>query len=333
MTFISLETPVRCHAPASCDDKEFFTNMRAKLQPWHLGAALILICAAALGTLYYLRSRSVATPRAMLACLPRSGAVSLYLDVDGLRRSGIMDLIAGSKAVEDLEYQKFVEGTGFDYRRDLEGLAGAFSGKNSHLVLRGSFNWKRIDAYAIAEGGTCNNSVCRVATSDGRFVSFYPLRSDAMAIAISADEWAAMSIAAHPSAKGLAMPDQPIWMSVAGPALRDVAAVPTGARSFISPLESAENIIISIGPSDNRLQVNLNVLCTSDTAAADLVAKLEGATNMLRKMLDREKQRPNPRDLSSILIAGTFRRDGRRVTGEWPMQRDFVEAVVSGSVN
>jgi hypothetical protein len=307
--------------------------MRSKLQPWHLGAALVLTCVAVLATLYYVRSRSVATPRAMLACLPRSGAVSLYLDVEGLRRSGIMDLIAGSKAVEDLEYQKFVDGTGFDYRRDLEGVAATFSGKNSHLVLRGSFDWKRIDAYAMAQGGTCNNSVCRVAASGGRFFSFYPLRSNAMAIAISFDEWAAMSIAPHTSPSDAPMPDQPLWMSVTGPALRDVAAVPTGAQSFVSPLESAENIILSIGPSNNNLQVNLNVLCASEATASDLVTKLEGATNMLRKMLDREQMKPNPRDLSSILVAGAFRRDGRRVIGLWPMQRDFVEAVVSGSVN
>ncbi|MDQ6741069.1 MAG: hypothetical protein M3021_12120 [Actinomycetota bacterium] len=307
--------------------------MRSKLQPWHLGAALILICVAVLGTLYFLRSRSVATPSSMLSCLPRTGAVSLYLDMEGLRRAGIVDLIAGSKAMEDLEYQKFVEGTGFNYRRDLDAVAGAFSGRNSYLVLRGSFDWKRIDAYAIAQGGTCNNSVCRVAASEGRYLSFYPLRSNAMAMAVSSDEWAALSISAHPPAAGLQAPDQPIWLSVSGPALRDVSAVPTGARSFISPLESAENIIMSIGPSDDRLQVHMDVLCDSDTAAADLVTKLEGATNMLRKMLDREKVKPNPRDLSSILTAGNFRREGRRVTGSWPMQRDFVEAVVSGSVN
>src|ERR1700736_1972308 len=98
--------------------------MRTKLQPWHLVAAVILLCGGVLGTLYWMRSRTAASPRAMLACLPRTGAVAVYLDGEGLRRSGVLDLITGSKATEDLEYQKFVEGTGFDYRRDLEALAG-----------------------------------------------------------------------------------------------------------------------------------------------------------------------------------------------------------------
>lgn len=306
--------------------------MRVKFQPWHLAAALILVCGGVLGALSYMRSRGVSSPRAMLACLPRSGAIAVYLDVKGLRQAGIVDLFAGSKATEDLEYQRFVEGTGFDYRRDLDAVAGTFSGKNTHLVLKGTFDWKRMTNYAMAQNGTCNNSVCRVA-SNGRFVSFYPLRPNAMAIAFSMDEWAALDIAPHPLPANLAIPDQPIWFNVAGPALRDVQMLPTGARSFVSPLETAENVILSIGPTEDRLRVSLNVLCASETAASDLVTKLEGATNMLRKMLEREHMKPSARDLSGILIAGTFRREDRRVVGEWPMKRDFIEAIASGSVD
>jgi hypothetical protein len=269
----------------------------------------------------------------MLACLPRTGAVAVYLDVEGLRRSGVLDLIAGSKATEDLEYQKFVEGTGFDYRRDLEALAGSFSGRNSHLVLRGAFDWKRLGAYAAAQGGKCNNTVCRVPVTNGRFLSYYPLRSNAMAISISNDEWAALDISQRSSLEGAAVPDQPIWLSVTGSSLRDVSSLPTGAQSFVSPLESADSIVVSIGPSDNRLQVNLKVECASDAAATELVTKLQGATEMLRKLLERDNMKPNPRDLSGILVAGVFHREGNRVVGGWPMQRDFIEALASGSVN
>src|SRR3974377_196402 len=272
--------------------------MRTKLKPWHLVAALVLICGGILGVLGYLRWRKVATPRAMLACLPRSGAVTVYLDVSSLRRAGIMDLITGSKATEDLEYQKFVEGTGFDYRRDLDALAGAFSGDNSRMVLRGTFDWKRLNAYTVSQGGKCNNAVCRVAASTQLFISYYPLPSNAMAIAVSSDDWAVTDIAPHQTPDDLPVPDQPIWISVSGEALRDVNTLPAGARSFVSPLESAERILLSIGPSERSLQVNLNVLCASESAASDLATKLEGATNVLRKTLEREKMKPNPRDLS-----------------------------------
>ena len=93
---------------------------------------------------------------------------------------------------------------------------------------------------------SCNNSVCRVPGENGRYTSFYPLRTDAMAIAFSRDEWATLDISPHPAPEGAETPDQPIWISVAGPALRDVTALPAGARSFVSPLESAKNVTVAI---------------------------------------------------------------------------------------
>lgn len=307
--------------------------MRKNLKPWHLIAALIVICGGGLGSLYYFRTRAVSTPTAMVSCLPRSGAVLVYLDVKTLRDAGILDLLVGSKATEELEYRQFVENTGFDYRRDLSAIAGAFSQGSAHLVLRGNFDWKRMNAYAVAQGGTCNNSVCRVPGTNGRFTSFYPLRTNAMAIAFSQDEWAALDISPRRVPDEMAAPDQPIWILVTGPALRDVTALPAGARSFVSPLESARNITVAIGPTDNRLQVSLRVECPSDAAAADVVSQLQSATDLLRKMLARENMQPSPRDLSGVLVNGTFRREDRRVFGQWPMQRDFIEAIASGSVN
>ncbi len=314
--------------------------MRTKIKPWHMVGALLLTVIGVLGALYFTRWRSVSSPRAMMACLPRAGAVTVFIDMQKLRAAGILDLIAGTRATEEIEYQEFVDGTRFDYRRDLDGIAASFAGKTSYLLLRGHFNWKRLMAYAVAKGGVCTNSVCRVPGNLSRYVSFYPVRSDTMAIAFSSDEWAALDItprAASPN--NLAEPDQPIWLSVTGPALRDVTALPSGARSFVSPLESADNIIVSIGSTQSggskpdHLDVNLSVLCASESAASDLVVQLEGATNMLRRMLDREKQHASPRDLSGLLVAGTFRRDNRRVYGQWPMHREFIEAIASGSVD
>jgi hypothetical protein len=305
--------------------------MRTKLQPWHLVAVLVVLCGGVLGILAWWRWRAVATPSAMLACLPRSGSVSVYLDVAALRRAGIMDLVTGSKATEDLEYQQFVDGTGFDYRRDLDALAGAFTRRESRLVLRGTFDWKRLNAYTASQGGKCNNTVCRIAVSDQRYISYYPLRANTMAIAISSNDWAAMEIAPHQAVGGVPTPNQPVWISVSGAALRDVSGLPAGARSFVSPLESAENILLSIGSSDNSLKLNLDVRCASEPQASELVTRLEGATDMLRKLLAREKMRPNPRDLSGVLVGGNFRREGSRVTGGWPIQREFISAIASGS--
>lgn len=306
--------------------------MLKNLRPWQLAVGILGLCALALVGLYFLRARTASTPGRMIASLPRSGNVVVYLDIQGLRRAGVMDLIAGSRATESVEYQQFVEGTGFDYRRDLDGIAAAFSGRNSYIVLRGRFDWKKLNAYAAANGGMCRNAVCRVPGEQKRFASFYPLRSDTMGLAFSFNELAALDITPRTEVEGIEEPGQPIWISVAGPALQDVPAMPAGARSFMTPLESAEHITMAIGPSDGQLKVAATIRCASDTAASDIVLRLEGATNTLRKMLERENKQPNPRDLSGVLHGGTFRRDGRIVHASWPMDKQFIEALAAGAV-
>jgi hypothetical protein len=306
--------------------------MLKHLRPWQLAVGILAICGLVLAGLYLIRARGAATPGRMIASLPRSGMVVVYLDLKALRSAGIMDLIAGSKATENVEYQQFVEGTGFDYRRDLDAIAASFSGRNSYIVLRGRFDWKKLNVYAEANGGACRNAVCRVPGEQARFASFYPLRSDTMGLAFGFNEFAALDITASADSQGIEEPNQPIWVSVSGPALQDVPALPAGARSFMSPLESAEHITMGIGPSNGRLQVSADIRCSSETTASDLVVKLEGATNTLRKMLARENKQPSPRDLSGVLHGGTFRRDGRIVYATWPMERQFIEALAAGGV-
>lgn len=297
-------------------------------------AGAIVAIAAALIAWYVVHNRRLTSPQGMLACLPRSGAVTVYIDVDGLRRSGILDALAGSAAAEDPDYRKFTQGTGLDYRRDLAAVACAFSGRTSHMVLRGKFDWPRLRAYATAQGGKCNaNSVCRTSASDGRYVSFYRLNSGMMALAVSTDEWSALDIAPRQSPDGTSLPQEPVWVSVSGPALQEISKLPTGTRSFISPLQAADNVVFSMGRAGDRFEIKLDVSCPSDTVASDIVSRLEGSTNLLRKMMARENMKPSPRDLSGVLVAGTFRREARRVYGAWPVQRDFMEALAGGKLN
>ena len=153
-----------------------------------------------------------------------------------------------------------------------------------------------------------------------------------MGLAFGVNELAVLDITPRVAVEGISEPDQPIWVSVAGPALQDIPSLPSGARSFMSPLESADQIILSAGPSNGQLQVNARIQCASETTASDLVVKLEGATNTLRKMLERAKKQPNPRDLSGVVHGGTFRRDQRTVYAAWPMDRRFIEALAAGAV-
>jgi hypothetical protein len=303
-------------------------------QPWHLAAFMVALCAGVIAIIYAARSRGIDTPSEMIACLPHRGATVAYIDVDALRRSGFLDLVAGSKATEDLEYTSFVDATGFDYRRDLDRLALSISGNDVWLVLRGRFNWNKLNAYTTAHGGLCRNAVCTVQTSPKRWVSYYPLRAGAMALAMSAQQGAVYGITPHGNGTDIAQsPDQPVWVLVPAATLRTAHSLPAGARSFVSPLGSAERVVFSIGPQQNSLRLSADVTCSSEQAAAELLGQLERATTMLRSMLERENQQPNLRDLSGILVGGSFRREGRRVLGAWPVPREFIESVAQGDLN
>ena len=308
--------------------------MPFRTQPWHLAAFIIAACAGVIVSIYVVRSRGIETPADLMACLPRNHATLAYLDVNALRRSGFLDLIAGSKAAEDLEYKTFVDGTGFDYRRDLDRIALAIAQNDVWLVLRGRFNWNKLNSYTTSHGGECRNAVCSVRMSPKRWLSYYPLRAGAMALAISAQNGAVYAIGpkANPGAVG-DLPEQPIWISVPAAALRNAQSLPPGAKSFVSPLGSAEKIVFSLGPDANNLRLSADITCSSEAAASGLISQLQGATTMLQKMLARENQQPNPRDLSGVLVAGSFSREGRRVLGVWPVPRQFVETIAAGDLN
>jgi hypothetical protein len=98
---------------------------------------------------------------------------------------------------------------------------------------------------------------------------------------------------------------------------------------FARSLTSADQVTISIGPHGERFEAKLNVRCRSERDAAALASELERATGLLRDMILREKQAPNPRDLSGVLSAGKFRAQGRLVLGSWPIQKGFVEEMFS----
>jgi hypothetical protein len=299
-----------------------------------LAAFIVAACAGVIVSIYALRSRGIETPAEMMACLPRSRATLAYVDVNALRRSGFLDLLAGSKAAEDLEYKTFVDGTAFDYRRDLDRIALAITQNDVWLVLRGRFNWNKLNSYATSHGGECRNAVCSVQTSPKRWLSYYPLRAGAMALAISAQSGAVYAISPKTNPGPVEeLPEQPVWISVPAAALRDAQSLPSGARSFVSPLGSAEKIVFSLGSDANNLRLSADVTCSSEAAASGLILQLQGATAMLQKMLAREHQQPNPRDLSGVLVAGSFIREGRRVLGAWPVPRQFIETVAAGDLN
>jgi len=304
------------------------------MQRRQIVALSVAACAIAGAAGYWYHARGPAPPWNLVSYLPADNASVIYIDVEAMRRSGILTLVAGSKAVEEPDYRQFVDETKFDYRQDLDAIAAAFKDGNIYFALRGRFHWKNLKDYAARQGGSCHGDFCVVAGSQpNRRISFYPLQRGVLAMAISPDDFAAYQVAIQPVKLSLTPPKEPVWALIPAVALQKLAvqkidALPAAAKAYVPALQGAQQIMLSIGADPaSQLKFGLQVTCKDATAASVLLTQLEAATSALREVLSKVKQKPDPADFSGVLVAGAFHRTERQVYGTWPIPRAFVDAI------
>jgi hypothetical protein len=199
------------------------------------------------------------------------------------------------------------------------------------MAVRGQFDWKRLSEYARAQSGQCSSSFCSMpASKPNRYISFYPLRANVLALAVAADQWAAARIVA-PRANATALDVQaaasaPVWVSAPGASFRDLSGLPDGSH-ILSPLADAQEATFSL--RSGQLQLDAN--CASPDIAASIVVRFTATTDLLRKMLQRDKLSPSPADLAGVLIAGRFETHASHAIGTWPLQKEFIESLLGGA--
>src|ERR1700730_16398496 len=175
----------------------------------------IAICAMVLVGIHFVRARSAFNPGDLVTFVPTANGTVVYIDVAAIRRAGLLNMIAGSKAAEELEYRQFVEQTKFDYRQDLDAVAAVFKDGQVFLALHGRFHWKNLTDFALHQGGSCHNNYCVTPGSQpNRRISFYPVKPDLMGLAVSPDDFAAYQITRQSGKMSLSAPSQPIWALV-----------------------------------------------------------------------------------------------------------------------
>jgi hypothetical protein len=309
------------YSTVGCDTGVVTNRLRA----WLLILLIAAVCAAAVGGAAWYRSRTM-SPAALLKHFPDSDALIVYVDFAALRRGGVLNLLDSPKVTQDPEYQTFVAKTAFNYKQDLDTAILAFAPTGKYLLLRGRFDWKSLRTYVNSEGGNCYNSLCRMqGSTPERRISFFPLQSNLMALAVSEDESAAVRMQATAGWPVPEMPhDAPVWLSVPSSVLRSTD-LPAGTRPFARSMERAESVVLSFVPEDGGAAAKLSVRCRSSQEANELVSQLARTTDLLRSMIGREHQVANPADLSGVLTAGSFRSEGQKVFGYWPIQRAFLE--------
>jgi hypothetical protein len=281
---------------------------------------------------YWWRTARTFSDQQLIQSLPQARATHVFIDVAGLRRAGVLDLIAGSKSAEDPDYKAFAQQTGLDYRTDLDAIAAAFSEGNTYIALRGRFDWKKLAAYAQAHGGKCEGAGCSMpASRNGYYISLLPLRPTVLAMAVSNDERGVSMIGPQDWRKAPHLPAEPVWISVPSYALGD-ANLGAGTHAFLEPLSQAQEVTFAVGAAQKGFQLRLEAVCATSEIAELLTRRLSASTDLLKKMLERENMKPNPADLSGVLTSGTFTQQNTRVNGVWPIDRGFIESLAGGKI-
>lgn len=283
--------------------------------------AAVLAAAAVFGWLKWRESRAFFDTPVLLSRFPVEEAAVLRIDAAAMRSGGFL---TASKLPPEPEYKQFLDGTGFDYRRDLESVVASFSKSGSFFIARGHFDWNKLREYAVRQGGSCYQQLCRMqGSTPERHISFLPLRDDAIALAVSTDDLAASRLTKPSQPVNVRLPDAPVWLSIPGSELRRAGALPPGIRVVFSGLTNADRVVITLGPQGSGAEAHLEASCRSQDDARILASQLRSATGMIREHAPADQ-------LARILAAGSFEQSGQRVDGRWPVEKALLDSLTSG---
>lgn len=289
---------------------------------------MVAVCVIAIGVAMYIRRNVSVAPVDLAAYMPRRESTLFHINFLALRESGILANLVGSTVAEEPDYKTFVQETGFDYKTDLDSVLGSAYDNTRLFLMVGRFDWKKLMAYATHQGGACHNGFCRVPNANrDRTLSFYAVNNNLMAFASSANDSAAYDIKKRSDKLAGAIPPQPVWISAPAALLNSADQLPAGVRQFAKALSGSERILLTLGPTSGRFELTMDVTCKSAEEAATLRANMEALTEIVRKLIARENQQPNPADLSGVLSAGAFQRIERHVIGKWPIARAFINSL------
>jgi hypothetical protein len=303
------------------------------LRNW-LPLTIALVLTAAVVVFVYKSARPrYATPARLVSLLPQSDAVLFYADIAALRHSGFLKFLETVKSSEEPDYQRFVSETGFAYQRDLDSIAAASLPNQLFAVARGRFNWQRLIQYATAHGGKCKNHFCQApASQPGKWISFFPVQSDVIGVAVSADSSAAYTLLPREGAPDPHTPAFPIWVEVPRRILDDPGSLPPAVQVVARALSSASNVTIGIGQAssstpDAALDVRLTAVCDSEIAATNARDHLAQLTKMFRDFIAHGQPPSHTPDLGLLFTAGAFRTEGQTVAGDWVIPRAVLDSL------
>lgn len=291
------------------------------------------VLAATLGWWGYRNGLVGGSESRLLERLPTLDAVVLSVDFEALRRSGLLQKLAPGKTDQDPEYAAFVRDSGLNYQTDLDRALVAFAPDGTFLLVRGRFDWNKLENYARTHGGSCSDGLCRmVGSQPDRRISYLALNRHLMALAVSRDDVAATRLQHSGPQRLIEAPADPVWLTIPASAWKRGSNLPAGTQLFFSGINGADQVLVSVGPSGDELEARLSVDCRSPQEAMALALQLQKAATTLQDLLAPRtaSDAAPPDDLGRLLTAGVFAQTGNKVTGRWPLRKAFLDGLIAG---
>ena len=162
------------------------------------------------------------------------------------------------------------------------------------------------------------------ASTPGRHLSYAKLAEGQLAFASSTDSDAVTKLT-HPSGASPSMPpNQPIWFLIPPELLKDTSALPGAAQMLATALSGSGQVMLAIGGKGSGFEARLEVECQTPEQAAQMVRELQAATTVLKRTMPVQQ---GQQTLSGILSGGKFSSENTKITGLWPIEAGFFEAL------
>lgn len=275
--------------------------------------------------------RFVRTDADLLKLLPPGDLTTFYVNIAALRQGGILKLFTGITPAAEKDYADFVASTNFDYSRDMDALAGGAADDEIYFLVRGRFDWPRLQQFAVNHGGNCDEESCRApGTTPGRWINFLRIQPDTLALAVGQSQTAADQL--RPPGRRLqdTPSGDPVWVSISPSLLKDPTALPKPLRIFAISLQPAQSVMLSAGQAEHSSEaftVQLEAAFPNAPSADTTCKQMQIQTRLLRLELAKENRQPNPADLTGLLTSGTFQVGSTHLFGTWPVRKELLHTL------
>ena len=272
---------------------------------WQIFWGVLALCGLVLFWLGWSRVRSSQTAEDLLRHLPANAQIYAFLDVELMRRTGVLERLAGARGAEEAEYQRFVAQSGFNYRHHLDAVVIARRGTAQYAVIAGRFDAPKLQSYAVANAGVCTAGYCYVPGAPP--VSFVPIRTGVYAFASGSGD-ARELLAVHASGVRGDFLGSPVWATGLG----------AGEVPLLQNLPGVVRMSLWLTP---RLPASVELRFALDTKDAP------SATVAARELSTLAKAGEAARYLSGVEVNA----QGRRVSGRLPVALELLEMLAGGT--